>query len=116
MHPDLAGSLRFVIGSFFFLDTAMVFGLVVSASSWEPFRHAIMAMNQVYFVKNGLEVTHKKIMTMLQWDAPPPDGVRFTPATACPINQGVLGACGEPLPTPVFIYVDDCLIVISSCR
>ena len=34
MHPDLAGSFSFVIGSLFFLATAMVFGLFVSASSW----------------------------------------------------------------------------------
>ena len=86
MHPDLAGSFSFVIGSIFFLATAMVFGLVVSASSWEPFRRAIMVMTQVYFGKQGLDLTNKHFMAMLKWDAPPPDGIKFTPATACPIN------------------------------
>ena len=61
MHPDLAGSFSFVVGSIFFLATAMVFGLVVSESSWEPFRRAIMAMTHVYFGKKGLEVTHKNL-------------------------------------------------------
>ena len=67
-------------------------------------------MNQVHFGKKGLEVTHQKFMNMIQWDAPPPNGIRFTPARACPINQGVLGSDGDPLPTPAFIYVDDFLI------
>ena len=53
MQPGLAGSFSFVIGSLFFLDTAMVFGLVVSASSWEPFWRAIMATTQIYFGKKG---------------------------------------------------------------
>ena len=107
MHPDLAGSFSFVIGSLFFLATAMVFGSVVSASIWEPFWRAIMAMTQVYFGKKGLELTHKKFMNTIKWDAPPPYGVRFTPATACPINQGVLGSGGDTFPATVFIYVDD---------
>ena len=69
-----------------------------------------MVMTQVYFGKQGLDLKHKHFMAMLKWDTPPPDGIAFTPAAACPINQGVLGADGDPLPTPVFIYVDDCLI------
>ena len=47
---------------------------------------------------------------MIKWHAPPPAGVRLTTAKACPINQGVLGSGGDPLPTPFFFYVDDCLI------
>ena len=53
MHPDLDGSFSFVIGSLFFLATSMVFGSVVSASSWEPFWRAIMVVTQVYFGKEG---------------------------------------------------------------
>ena len=69
-----------------------------------------MDMNQVYFGKKGLEVTHQKFMNMIQWDYPPPKLLRFTLARAFPINQCALGSDGDPLPTPVFIYVDDCLI------
>ena len=61
MHPYFSGSLSFVIGSLFFLVTAKVFGSVVSASSWGPFRRAIMAMTQGNFGKKGLEVTHKNL-------------------------------------------------------
>ena len=75
-----------------------------------------MVMTQVYFGQQGLDLTHKHFMAMLKWDAPPPDGITFTPATACPINQGVLGADGDPLPNPVFIYVDDCLIAEVQSR
>ena len=71
IHPDLTGAFIFVIGSLFFLATAMVFGSVTSASSWEPFRRAIMAMAQIYFVKEGIKEKHTKYLDMLVWYGPP---------------------------------------------
>ena len=37
IHPDLTGAFGFKAGGFYNLATAMVFGSVISASSWEPF-------------------------------------------------------------------------------
>ena len=53
---------------------------------------------------------------MLVWDEPPKPHSVFVKAQACELNQGVLNAKGEPHPTPVFIYVDDCLIAEVRSR
>jgi hypothetical protein len=37
IHPNLTGAFGFKAGGFYNLATAMVFGSVISASSWEPF-------------------------------------------------------------------------------
>jgi hypothetical protein len=44
IHADLAGAFGFLAGGYFNLATAMVFESTASASSWEPFRHAIQAL------------------------------------------------------------------------
>ena len=62
IHPDLMDAFSFVIGSLFFLATAMVFGSVTSASSWEPFRRAIMSMAQILFTKEGLKEKHARYL------------------------------------------------------
>ncbi len=48
IHADLTGAFGFLAGGYFDLATAMVFGSTTSASSWEPFRHAIQALSVVY--------------------------------------------------------------------
>jgi hypothetical protein len=47
IHADLTGAFGFLAGGYFNLATAMVFGSTASASSWEPFRHAIQALTVV---------------------------------------------------------------------
>ena len=55
IYPDPTGSFSFVIGSMFFLATAILFFSVMSASSWEPFRRDVMVMAQIYFAKEVLK-------------------------------------------------------------
>ena len=43
IHPDLVG-VFFIIGLMFYAANVMVFGSIVSATSWEPFRRAISAL------------------------------------------------------------------------
>ncbi len=37
IHPDLTGAFGFMVGGYYNLATAMVFGSTTSASSWAPF-------------------------------------------------------------------------------
>ena len=41
VSPDLTGAFNFLAVGYYFLATAMVFGLTASCSSWEPFQRAI---------------------------------------------------------------------------
>ena len=38
VHPDLAGAFGFMIGPLYYAANIMVFGSVVSATSWDQFR------------------------------------------------------------------------------
>ena len=111
IHADLTGAFGFVIAGIYYLATAMVFGSIASASSWEAFRRAIELMTAVFFNKKGLEEKHKELMEMIEWDTPPPPGTIMVKARPCQINKGVLDKKGNQLPIPGHIYVDDCLIV-----
>ena len=108
--PDLIGAFGFVIGSVYFAANAMVFGSVVSASTWEPFRRAIAALALVYYLKPGLVAKHRQLLELVKWDAAPGPDVVFSQAKACSLNQGVLNTDGSKKPTPHFIYVDDNLL------
>jgi hypothetical protein len=41
IHLNLTGAFGFMAGGYYNLATAMVFGSMTSASSWEPFRQAM---------------------------------------------------------------------------
>jgi hypothetical protein len=60
IHADLTGAFGFLAGGNFNLATAMVFGSTASASSWEPFRHAIQAQSVVYAHRHDLTKKHTK--------------------------------------------------------
>ena len=75
-----------------------------------------MSMAQIMFAKEGLKEIHQRYLDMLVWDEPPEPHIVFVKAQACELNQGVLNAKGEPHPTPVFIYLDDCLIAEVRSR
>ncbi len=47
IHADLTGAFGFIADELYNLAMAMVFGLTVSASSWEAFRQAIKALTKV---------------------------------------------------------------------
>jgi len=58
----------------------MVFGSVVSASTWKPFQQAIDCLAAAYFTNKSLVINHTYWLDMLRWvDEPEPD-VTFMPA------------------------------------
>mmetsp|Transcript_38437 Transcript_38437/g.92017 ORF Transcript_38437/g.92017 Transcript_38437/m.92017 type:complete len:864 (+) Transcript_38437:1-2592(+) len=108
--PDLVGAFGFVMGSIYFAANAMVFGSVVSASTWEPFRRAIAALATSYYFSSGLVRQHWSLLQLVQWDSAPGPGVRFARARRCGLNPGVFRDDGTRMATPHFIYVDDNLL------
>jgi hypothetical protein len=68
IHPDLTGAFGFLAGGFYHLATAMVFGSTTSASSWEPFRHAIEAMSVVFANRPDLVTKHRHYLDMIKWE------------------------------------------------
>jgi hypothetical protein len=60
IHADLTGAFGFLAGGYFNLATAMVVGSTASASSWEPFWHAVQALSVAYAHHRDLiEKKHK---------------------------------------------------------
>ena len=109
--PDLAAAFGFLIqGMYFFISTAMVFGSIISASSWEPFRRAIEVMTSVYSLRHDLVEKHTGLLSLVVLEPPSPPGTTFVRATICPIVTGVIDETGNQMPIPNFIYVDDCLL------
>jgi hypothetical protein len=111
LAPDMAAAFGFIIrGMYFFITTAMVFGSIISATSWEPFRRAIEVMTMVYSLRTDLVAKHQAYLDLIILEPPAPPGTKFTKAVKCEINQGVLDENGNQKPLPNFIYVDDCLL------
>lgn len=111
LFPDMAAAFGFIIrGMYFFITTAMVFGSIISATSWEPFRRAIEVMTEVYSLRFDLVEKHQAYLDLIIIEPPAPPGTKFTKAVKCEINQGVLDENGNQKPLPNFIYVDDCLL------
>ncbi len=67
IHADLTGAFGFLAGGYFNLATAMVFGSTASASSWEPFQHAIQALSVVCAHRHNLIDKHRKFLDMISW-------------------------------------------------
>ena len=110
IHPDLTGAFGFLADAFYCLATAMVFGSVTSASSWEPFRRAIETMTTVYFPQKDLVQKHKKYLDMLIWDSSCSKEKDFVTAKPCPLNPGILDEQGKMKPLRALMYVDDALM------
>ena len=110
IFPDLIGAFGFLIGSMYFAANAMVFGSVVSASSWEPFRVAIAAIATSLYFRKNLVQKHKDLLDMISWDEELYPIPNLTRATPCSKNKGVINEDGSRKPTPHEIYVDDNLI------
>ena len=111
MQPDLAGMFGFVIsGMYYFIATAMVFGSIVSSTSWEPFRRAIEVMTGIYSMRTDLVKKHEHYLDMITIASPPPSDTTFVQAVACSQNPGVLDEDGNQKPIANYIYVDDCLL------
>ena len=110
IFPCLAAAFGFIIGPLFYAANAMVFGSVVSSSSWEPFRRAISALAESFHGQTDLIKDHHEYIDMLKWEELPHPSNGFTRATACSQNKGILDENGVPRKTPHFIYVDDNLM------
>jgi hypothetical protein len=109
----LTGTFGFLAGGYFNLATAMVFESTASASSWEPFRHAIQALSVVYARCRDLIKKHRKFLDMISWATldSAPDLARAIP---CSINTSVIDDQGNRVPLPARIYVDDALTLAIS--
>jgi len=107
IFPCLVGAFGFIIGAYFFAANAMVFGSVVSASSWEPFRRAISGLAESFFGSEELVDKHREYLDMIRWDDEPDENVRFAPAKECSKNKGIRNEDGTERKTPHFVYVDD---------
>jgi hypothetical protein len=107
------GAFGFLAGGYFNLATAMVFESTASASSWEPFRHAIQALSVVHAHCHDLIDKHRKFLNMISWAPlnPAPDLARAVP---CLINTGVLNNQGMKVPLPARIYVDNASTLATS--
>ncbi len=91
----------------------MVFESTASASSWEPFWHAIQALLVVYAHCCDLIEKHRKFLIMISWATldPAPDLARVIP---CSIETGVLDDQGNQVLLPARIYVDNALTLATS--
>jgi hypothetical protein len=109
----LTGAFGFIARGYFNLATAMVFGSTASASSWEPFWHAIQALSLIYAHYCDLIKKHRKLLDMISWATldPAPDLANAIP---CLINTGVLDNQGNRVPLPARIYVNDALTLAIS--
>ena len=68
LHPDIAGGFSFIVGQLLYVPVGNVFGGVTSASSWEPFRRAIITLSRKYWNNDTLVAKHRKFLNMLNWD------------------------------------------------
>ena len=68
----------------------MVFGSSVSVASWEPFRHVIEALAEVYFNDITLVEKYQTFLDMLVWDEAPPPEMIFFQAKGDALNPCVL--------------------------
>ena len=90
IFADLVGAFGFLIGPWYFAANAMVFGSIISANSWEPFRRAITGIAIAGFSIPHLVVKHKQWLDLINWDPPTPAGTKFSQATTCRKNRGIL--------------------------
>ena len=88
LHPDLTGAFGFNAEHLYYLATAMVFGSIASASSWEAFRRAIKALSRIYANRPDLVIKHRRYLDMIRWEEPD-SNIILTPAFACLLNPGL---------------------------
>jgi hypothetical protein len=113
IHANLTGAFGFLAEGYFNLATAMVFGSTASASSWEPFWHAIQALSVVYAHRHNLIEKHRKFLYMISW-APLDPAQDLARAIPCLITSGILDDQSNRVPLPVRIYVDNALTLAIS--
>ena len=110
IFADLCGAFGFMMGPWFFAANAMVFGSVASASSWEPFRRAIVALATAYFFRKGLVEKHQALLDLATWDPAPDEDVVFVQAQPCSKQRPIIDDNGNEEPSQHNTYVDDNLM------
>ena len=111
VYPCLTAAFGYmIVGMYYFITTAMVFGSRVSATSWEPFRRAIEVTTEKFSLRSDLVEKHKAYLDLVVIEPPAPPGTIFTLAVKDQLNPGVLDHQGNQKPIPNYIYVDDCLL------
>ena len=113
-RASIAAVFGFMIMGYYFIATAMVFGAVISATSWEPFRRAIETMTHVYSLCTDLADKHKHYLDMISLKPLPPEDTEYVKAIPDSLNPLVVDEEGRQKPIPNFIYVDDCLIKMGA--
>jgi hypothetical protein len=103
---DLTGAFGFMFEKLYFLSTSHVFGSNTSASSWEPFRHAIKNSIPIYFLWEDLVIKHKDLLDALKWDESPA-APNLVKAVRCELNKGVLNDDSTLSPPSAEVYVED---------
>ena len=103
---DLTGAFGFMFEKLYFLSTSHVFGSNTSASSWEPFRHAIKNSIPIYFLWEDLVIKHRDLLDALKWDKSPA-APNLVKAVRCELNKGVLNDNSTLSPPSAEVYVDD---------
>lgn len=115
-HPALSGAFGFHDGhGYFHLAAAMVFGSIVSAQQWEPFRRAIEILSRLFLQRDDLVEKHRAYLDLIQWA----DEVQgpFVRAKGCAMCPGVFDSNGTEITRPARVYVDDALLAaIGRCR
>jgi hypothetical protein len=104
IHGDLTGAFSFIAEELYNLARAMVFGLTVSASSWEAFRQAIKTLTKAFANRPNLVIRHKKFIDMLKWEEIDPSA-KITPEFSCTINCGIKDDAGNWIDLPARIYM-----------
>jgi len=110
IHPDATGAFGFLADDFYFAAAKMVFGSVISASSWEPIRRSIEVMSAVYANRPDLVERHRHYLDMISWEVPDPS-VLITPAIGCPLNPGLTLDLNGNTNQPARMFVDDSLML-----
>ncbi len=117
IHPDLTGAFGFMAGGYYNLVTTMVFGSMMSTSSWEPFWRATEALSVVYVDRPNLVIKHKYYLDMISWEETDPTALITQAIIPCSINKGTLDAQGNRAKLPARIYVNDALVLaLSKCH
>ena len=113
IHADLTGAFSFLADDLYNLATAIVFGSIASASSWESFRRAIKALTKMFANRPDLVIKHKKYLNMLKWEKIDHNENKVC-AFPCAINRGIIDGAGKQINLPARIYVEDALMLATS--
>ena len=116
IHPDLVGAFEFIVGPLFYAANVMIFRSIASATSWEPFRRAILAIALSYFGSHHLLEKHKAYLDIVRWSEPQEASLVLVPVQQYSKNKGIIRDDGTKEPSQHNIYVDDNFLMTDINR